>query len=273
MHKDAEILIGCDPEIFVQDTSINQIISAHGLINGDKLNPEWTEFGAHQVDGMALEFNIIPARTLTEFLLHIDRTMKSLETKIKEKNPTLEFKITPVADFTPEYLETVPDEAKVLGCTPDFNAYTAKMNKTPNSERPMRTAAGHIHIGWTEEQDPFEAQHFYDCTQVTRQLDACLFNLSYLWDKDQRRRTMYGAKGAFRPKHYGVEYRVLSNEWLKSKQLQGWIYQSTVRAMELLAEGICLDEQEAFSIKGPSWTHRTLVRDYGFPSLPGYSGE
>ena len=34
-----------------------------------------------------------------------------------------------------------------------------------------------------------------------------------------RRKELYGKAGAHRPKDYGVEYRVLSNYWLKSPEL------------------------------------------------------
>ena len=38
---------------------------------------------------------------------------------------------------------------------------------------------------------------------------------------------MYGAKGAFRPKHYGVEYRVPSNAWLRYPALHKWMFNIT----------------------------------------------
>ena len=56
------ILIGCDPEVFVKQNGVFR--SAHGLIRGDKKNPQKIRSGAVQVDGMALEFNIDPARTI-----------------------------------------------------------------------------------------------------------------------------------------------------------------------------------------------------------------
>jgi len=42
---------------------------------------------------------------------------------------------------------------------------------------------------------------------------------SVLHDTDMRRRELYGAAGAYRPKKYGVEYRTMSNFWLRSPQL------------------------------------------------------
>ena len=48
---------------------------------------------------------------------------------------------------------------------------------------------------------------------------------SVCMDDDTDRRSLYGASGAYRLKPYGVEYRVLSNFWLRSEELQRWAYQ------------------------------------------------
>jgi hypothetical protein len=56
-------------------------------------------------------------------------------------------------------------------------------------------------------------------------------------DFDDRRRQLYGKAGAYRPKPYGMEYRVLSNVWLKNKSLQRWVYRNTMRAIKELQYG------------------------------------
>jgi hypothetical protein len=45
---------------------------------------------------------------------------------------------------------------------------------------------------------------------------------------------MYGKAGAVRAKSYGVEYRVLSNFWLKSEELMGEVYDRAVSAAKNL---------------------------------------
>ncbi|MOA35237.1 hypothetical protein D3C78_1566850 [compost metagenome] len=72
---------------------------------------------------------------------------------------------------------------------------------------------------------------------AAKQLDYYLGLGSLLYDPDVKRRTMYGAAGAFRPKPYGVEYRVLSNAWLKSEELMGWVYRMTIKGINDLFEG------------------------------------
>ena len=63
------ITIGCDPEFFVKEN--NKFVNAHGLIEGTKDFPQLVNKGAVQVDGMALEFNINPAKNSKEFVSNI----------------------------------------------------------------------------------------------------------------------------------------------------------------------------------------------------------
>lgn len=226
------LLIGADPELFVR--SNGSIISAHGLIKGDKSNPFPVLDGAVQVDGMALEFNINPAENEKVFIHNINSVMAQLASMV----PEYEIVAQPTAKFTEEYMLAQPKEALELGCDPDFNAWKdGEVNPKPDNKRPMRTGAGHIHIGWTEGADFQSAEHLVGCLEIVKQLDLYLGTGSKLFDKDQERRTMYGAPGAFRPKSYGVEYRVLSNQWLKSEALMSWVFNTTVKAVNDLIEG------------------------------------
>ncbi len=275
INRSVPITLGCDPEIFVRNTKTTgqfQCISAHDLgIIGTKHEPEYSTGGMLQVDGMALEFAIYPCDTLKQWLDNIKQSMKVLEETIKKKNPSLVFHIEPVAHFTQTYIRSLPQEVTKLGCEPDYNAYTGKMNPSPDAEKPFRTGSGHIHIGWTENQDPHSKAHFYDCCEVVKQLDTTLGNLAPLWDSDRLRRELYGQRGAFRPKPYGVEYRVLSNKWLKSKALQGFIFQATMRSMQLLEEGHTLFNRDFLHTSAPQYTHRYLAREWDYPVVPGYS--
>ncbi len=231
-------LIGADPEVFVQDKDSLQFVNAHNLVPGDKEHPFKVPLGAVQVDGMALEFNIDPAATREEFLRNIKGVYHELQTMVPQYNLVN----APYAVFDKGYFEQQPAASKVLGCDPDYNAYTGDKNNPPNGDQPARTASGHIHVGWTEGVDPFDPVHFADCQAVIKQLDSTLGVLSPLWDSDKKRKSMYGKAGAFRPKPYGAEYRVLSNAWLNSDYLIGYVYDVTNWAMEKLDKGVQLDQ-------------------------------
>lgn len=233
-----EILVGCDPELFVRRGGVFQ--SAHGLIKGDKKNPFPVKNGAVQVDGMALEFNISPAHSQEEFYMNITSVMNTLRQMV----PDYEMVATPVADFTEEVIKAQPAEALELGCEPDYNGWMLGENQRPDGNVPFRTASGHVHIGWTKEADITDLDYFDRCAGVVRQLDFFLGLGSLLFDNDVRRRELYGKAGAFRPKSYGCEYRVLSNRWLSDKKLIDWVYQNTVLAVTSFFEGNILVERD-----------------------------
>lgn len=229
-----QIKIGADPELFVMDSRTGKFVCAHGLVQGTKDHPQPVEHGAVQVDGMALEFNIDPAETEDQFMLHIQHVREQMQAMI---DPA--YVLTPVATayFDVDYFAQCPEEAKMLGCTPDYNAWTEKMNERPETNEPFRTGAGHIHCGWTQDMDIADPAFVQEAFMVVKQLDVCVGQYSPLWDDDVKRRTLYGAAGACRIKSYGVEYRPLSNAWLRTPELTSWVYRQTYTAIQLLAKG------------------------------------
>ena len=227
---------GADPEFFVKKDGV--FVSGHGLIQGDKNNPFAVQNGAVQVDGMALEFNIVPANTEEEFLYSLETVIQQLRSMV----PEYEVVATPVADFSKEYLEAQPAEAKELGCNPDFNAWTGKQNEVPNASTLFRTGSGHIHIGWTEDANIEGMEHQGMAYEAVKQLDFYLGLPSLFIDEDKRRRELYGKAGACRVKPYGVEYRVLSNQWLTTKERMSWAFNAAKAGMDRLVSGENLSE-------------------------------
>lgn len=228
-----EFLVGADPEFFVKPKKGKAPVSAYGLVPGDKKHPYKVNKGAVQVDGMALEFNIDPAKGPRTFVRNINTVMA----EIMAMTPEVEMFEECVAEFGLEYIQAQPEEAKILGCEPDYNAYTGKANPRPDANTPFRTAAGHVHVGWTNDVDPTHPDHFEACKILTKQLDFHLALPSLLWDENKKRRELYGQLGAFRPTTYGMEYRVLSNAWLKSDLLKHTVYGNTMKAVKNLLDG------------------------------------
>jgi hypothetical protein len=227
-----KILVGADPEIFMQRDGV--FMSAHGAIPGDKKNPHKVDKGAVQVDGMALEFNIDPASNEQEFVDNLSTVLATLKGMVPDYNLVA----CPVAEFSEEYMKAQPPEALEMGCEPDFNAWlNGAVNPRPDGKVNFRTGAGHIHIGWGDDFDINSPEHQEACCMVVKQLDYYLGLPSLAYDSDTKRRTLYGAAGAYRPKSYGVEYRVLSNAWLGSKELMAWVYRTTDKAIQDLFNG------------------------------------
>lgn len=205
---------GCDPELFVVNSD-GEFVTAAGLIPGTKEEPFKVECGAVQVDGMAAEFNTDPAETFEEFDKNVSTVLATLKKMLPKGHKLV---ACPSVTFSERAWADAPEEAKILGCNPDFNAWTGNVNPPPNDpdNRRLRTASGHVHIGWTEGQDARDPDHFRYCTDLVKQLDWYLGPWSLRKDDDPIRRRLYGKAGAMRFKPYGVEYRVLSNFWIKT---------------------------------------------------------
>ncbi len=227
-------LFGADPELFVRDDK-GEFVSAEGLIAGTKEEPFKVDGGAYQVDGMAAEFNIDPASTFREFNSNIEKVMKQLQAALP-KGYTLDS--TPAVRFKPEIFAAAPDKAKMLGCSPDFNAWTNEINPPPKDldDPYLRCLGGHLHVGWTEGADLSDQQHLMNCRDLVKQFDWFLGGWSTKMDSDPTRRNLYGRAGACRFKNYGVEYRVLSSFWVTSRdrRLSVWNrMQQAINAMRI----------------------------------------
>lgn len=223
------ITIGCDPEVFVKQGGLFK--SAFALIKGDKKNPSPVPKGAVQVDGMALEFNIDPADNADDFCINIQTVFDTLRGMV----PEYEIAITPVAHFDEAYFRSQPEAALELGCDPDFSGWTREANAKPSTDKPMRTASGHVHVGW---DNGLEGQgHFEMCCDLAKQMDFYLGLPSLTYDTNTERRELYGDAGCFRPKPYGFEYRTLSNCWLQNDHLIKWVFRATRAAWDAWLAG------------------------------------
>jgi hypothetical protein len=208
--------IGADPELFVVDRKTGQAVTALGLIEGTKEKPFPVKNGAYQVDGMAAEFNINPS--YIDNFVDFNTNVITVQKQLRDALPGRYKLVTkPTMDFDPDYLKTLPTEALMLGCDPDYNAYTLEANPTPDGTRNFRTGSGHIHVGWGADIPTDNAEHMNICAEFVKMLDLYVGLFSVAIDNDSRRRELYGKAGAFRPKSYGVEYRTPSNMWLISK--------------------------------------------------------
>jgi hypothetical protein len=233
----ATFTIGCDPEVFL--TKNGKPASAYGLLKGTKKEPFLTEGGAYQVDGMAAEFNTTPVKfpdlswlpdTFDEWNEKILLQLKA----IREALPKgYSLKIDPVMEFGKEFLDKQPDEAKELGCDPDYCAYTLLPNPRPDGEKTFRTGAGHIHIGWGADIPVDNKEHIEICAGFVKSLDATVGLFMTYIDRDPRRRELYGKAGAFRPKPYGVEYRTPSNVWIRNKDYRRMVWILVKEAINL----------------------------------------
>lgn len=226
----SHLLIGADPEFWL--TQNGKPISATGVVHGTKEKPYHIGNGACQADGCAAEINIMPAGSANMFIHNVNEVLNCMA----EMLPQYKFKFTSVMDFGKEYMNSLPDEVKVLGCDPDINPYVAEANPSPEAHPTIRAAGGHIHLGWTSDEDTKSFEHFANCCTVAKQMDFFLGLPSLLLEEDDRRRSMYGKAGAMRVKSYGCEYRPPSNFWLTSRDRMRMMYLNAQEGFKMLED-------------------------------------
>jgi hypothetical protein len=232
-----DVTIGADPELFVREAAgRRRFISGHGMIPGTKEAPHPVEGGAVQVDGMALEYNVDPCKTAQAFVDTNNRVLAQLSQMV----PDVELCAMPMARFTETIWENAPKEAKILGCDPDYDAYTGQRNDAPEPPKRVRTAAGHVHVGWVDGMDPEDIGHNEACKLLAIELDYYLGLPALVVDHSdasQSRRSSYGRAGTYRAKPYGVEYRTLSNFWVGSDRFTHWVFNNAKLAVANLLKG------------------------------------
>lgn len=198
--------LGYDIEFLVQDKFGNPIPAGLLGIEGVKGFPERLNNGGLEVDCCAAEITPPPAETEDMFVSNI----LNLLNEVKAKYPEHKFVTKASQVFDMGQLITTP-HAMTMGCDPDFNAWTGRMNSRPRPPAGLRSFGGHLHIeGGTVE--------------TIKACDLTLGMFSVLVDPDTERRKIYGRAGAFRPKPYGVEYRVMSNFWCDDPTLMREVY-------------------------------------------------
>ena len=139
-------------------------------------------------------------------------------------------------EFSPEYLRSIGPAVMQFGCDPDLDLYSGEVNVPPSSDTNLRTAGGHIHIGGS-----------FNIRKMVFAMDIYAGLPSVLMDEDAQRRSMYGRAGCFRVKHYGVEYRTLSNFWMRNTDLQEWAFDAAFMAahnVEEIAEQAYEDRED-----------------------------
>jgi hypothetical protein len=131
----------------------------------------------------------------------------------------LELAIVPSAEFPKDQLRS--RASRVFGCDPDFNVWAMRPNPSPKCDNPcLRSAGGHIHFGG----------EFKDKIALGRAADLFIGCPSIVYDSDVKRRSLYGKAGAVRDKPYGLEYRTVSNFWLKGHM--NMVRQQAIQATE-----------------------------------------
>ena len=239
---------GADPEMFLRKDG--NYVAVQPYVIGTKEEPQPLPSGGNvQKDNVAIEFGIKPAYSKEEFVLNIGDTIHDLVEFLPDD---VSLNVVASAIFPGNQL--VHPECKMFGCNEDFNAWTAGTANPPpdtKANKRFRSAGGHIHIGYI----PGSGYSFIvdpdGRIMFIMIMDSVVGIIATILDSGQPsidRRKLYGKAGCFRPTDYGVEYRTLSNFWIKSPKLVELIYYLTSDALEIVK---CHDAPDLIERLGP----------------------
>lgn len=232
--------IGTDPEFFLKKG--DKYISAIPFIKGSKHEPAMLPSGGTiQRDNVAVEFATVPAGSGKDFVNKVKDCLKDTLDIIPDGH---ELVVEPSATF--EESELADPEACEFGCDPDFSAYLLEENEKPWCEdSTFRSCGAHIHVGCLDDKGEVIKgleflMEFKGKIETVKAMDLLHGIVSTVLDDSlaaTKRKELYGKAGCHRPTDYGVEYRVLSNYWMKSPELVMLMDSLTKDALTLVSSG------------------------------------
>lgn len=237
-HK---ITIGADPEMFCTKDGDYIAVQECG-ITGTKESPQLLPMGGNaQRDNVAVEFATLPADSKIEFVQNIGDTLMDLLDALPEG---VDVDIVPSAHF-PE-AQLTHEECQEFGCDPDMDAWTMKVNDPPEDagKSTFRSCGGHIHVGYVQGSGNDFLKDIDGKAMTIRLMDCFHGMVATVLDSGEaavERRTLYGKPGCFRPTEYGVEYRALSNFWIKHPKLVELMYCLTMDVMKVMRDKTFLE--------------------------------
>ena len=215
------IVMGADPEIFLSKNG--KIIGSERVIPGGPLvgpaqscNPSLS-MGQVVRDGIQAELHPAPTHCRQILAENTLELLKLLGTEAAKHGAKLDFSQT--VTVTQKEINSLSEESRRLGCQESLNIHTPGrgLGIDPTKYQ-VRSAGGHMHFDLTAVLDA-NGQRI-DVLKFVPILDILVGNTSILLDDDPRaaeRRQVYGRAGEFRTPAYGLEYRTLSNFWLRSE--------------------------------------------------------
>lgn len=225
--------IGCDPELFLEKEG--KIIGAEKAVPKEGLAGSYT-IPSVVLDGVQVELNPLAAICRAQVGGSIASAFRLLKDHIEKTGAVASFK--PVVEVEEEEFKSLSPSAQQLGCLPSNNAYDQAAKISVVDGFRQRSAGGHIHLGFPHDGLFSMCQSGHrdrpatnnlnpqDRLELIPILDILVGNTCVLLDRDPsaaERRKNYGRAGEYRLPKHGLEYRTLSNFWLRSYPLMSFV--------------------------------------------------
>lgn len=226
--SDIKATIGTDPEFFLTNDK-GAVISAIPHVPGGKYEPHILPISKSglQTDNVAVEFATEPFDNVDAFINNLKETFKEIKALLPEGHGLA---VLPSTIFPDSELQH--EQAKEFGCSPDFDVWKMEQNEPPTPENQnLRSCGGHIHVGHEALEELGGKTMFVKLMDCFHGMVATVLDSS---EDAIERRKLYGKAGCHRPTSYGIEYRVLSNYWLKHPKLVKLQYSLVEDALAIL---------------------------------------
>lgn len=226
--------MGSDPEFFFHKRTLmgklGSVVGAEKVLpkSGIKCFPNVTSNKSKLViDGVQAEINpqsYTCRQSMGGEFSGIVKIMQDIATKKR-----LMINWAPLVKVSPKELRSLSPENKRFGCDPSFNAYNETVILPDPEKYLFRSAGGHMHFGayYSNEQDMLTKLVKDDVKSVVMLLDIIVGNTCVMLDTDEgnkERRKFYGRAGEYRLPSHGLEYRVLSNFWLRDYKMMSMVF-------------------------------------------------
>jgi len=215
------VTIGSDPEFFLEEggtiipawtvlPSKEAPIELSATLRDGSLTPAMLHSSAYW-DGLQAEARFKDTAMCLDVVVYgIEQALLGTLREVRKLRPQARLSSRSVIEVPTEQLIKYPQEYVQFGCKPSLNAYGHEWEPVidPYSIN-MRPAGGHIHFGHKGITDS-------NAADIVKAVDAILGIMSvgmFQHVDNPKRRTLYGKAGEYRKTSYGLEYRVLSNQW------------------------------------------------------------
>lgn len=211
--------LGMDPELFIAKDG--QIVGSERVIP-EKGIPISLYYSKSNVvrDGVQVELQPQPSTCRESLATNLKVAFMNLQNILHDTG------VVPVFDTVVEVGEQemsgLSEKSRILGCTPSRNSHDREAKIVIAKGYKKRSAGGHIHMGLDQSVSKIMPVR----EKIVPLLDILVGNTSVLLDRDPHaaeRRQVYGRAGEYRLPKHGLEYRTLSNYWLRSYPLTSMV--------------------------------------------------
>lgn len=243
---------GSDPECFVKDAT-GKVSSVAGKLGCDKWNQKDLGNGIFlQEDNVLVEFATSPSTTFGHFNGLIQLGLDCCSEAVSKHGFVLAQGVSSHS-YSMAEINSFHESVLEFGCEPDYNALTMARNPKPQStDAGLRSAGGHIHLGYIDELKGMDLEMSQNISGVLCDYFLGLPSLSM--DGDDRRRDLYGKAGSIRKKDYGIEYRTLSNFWIFDKSTRQFVWDQANKVVDTLFG----DFQRLVAVVSPQEVQRVI---------------